>query len=308
MYKNTQEKLEEIMQMGGLTQVSLAQKLGVSFPTINSWLHEKSFPRDTASKKIDILLEEYTSKNMVNAKALKIKIDSILNKANIYQNNLDTLFERRDLYEDMISKLTYHSDGIEGSTLTLKETASIIFKNINIPNKNLIEQIEAKNHKSALIYLFEHMKSKYVVDESLLKRLHEILMNSILDNAGAYRYHPVRIVGSKTITANYMKIPDLMKELFKEFECSELDVISKASIFHGKFETIHPFPDGNGRVGRLILNAMLIKENIIPVIINQQKKYQYYSCLEKGFETDEYEHLIDFITNSINDTYAEFED
>ena len=304
----TREKLIKIMHIGGYTQNSLSIELGVSFPTINSWINEKSIPRDEAMAKIDTLLLKLETKNKINTNELKLKIDNILNKAKSSPNIFESdLFTRKDLYEDLLVKLTYHSDGIEGSTLTLRETASVILENINIANKTLIEQIEAKNHKSALVYLFEYIKEGKEINENLLKRLHEILMNGILDNAGAYRFHPVRIVGSQTITANYLKIPELIQELFLEINSSTKDMVTKASIFHSKFEIIHPFPDGNGRVGRLLLNAMLIKENIIPVIIDKKKKNIYYNCLDTSFTDNDFDHMISFVADSIETTYKEFE-
>lgn len=303
----TQEKLLKIIHIGGFTQNSLSIELGVSFPTINSWINERSIPRDEAMHKIDALLSKLEAKNKINTNELKLKIDNILNKAKSSSNIFESdLFTRKDLYEDLLVKLTYHSDGIEGSTLTLRETASIILENINITNKTLIEQMEAKNHKSALVYLFEYIKEGKEINESLLKRLHEILMNGILDNAGSYRYHPVRIVGSQTITANYLKVPELIQNLFSEMNGSEDDTLTKASIFHSKFEIIHPFPDGNGRVGRLLMNAMLIKENIIPVIVDKKKKNIYYNCLDKAFTDNDFDHMINFIADSVNNTYEEF--
>jgi Fic family protein len=303
----TQEKLLKIMKFGGFTQNSLSRELGVSFPTVNSWIHNKSTPRSEVVVKIGDLLAKLEAKNIIDKQTLTLKIDSILNKAKKSNNIFNSeLFARKDLYEDLLVKLTYHSDGIEGSTLTLRETASIILENINIKEKTLIEQIEAKNHKSALVYLFTHIQQGGEIDENLLKRLHEILMNGILDTAGAYRYRPVRIVGSQTITANYLKIPELVSNLFTEIKKKDFDVITQASIFHAKFEIIHPFPDGNGRVGRLMLNAMLLKANIIPVIINKEKKHMYYNCLDKAFADNDFNHITNFVVDSIEKTYTEF--
>ncbi len=305
--QTTGEKLKKILHIGGFTQNTLAIKMGVSFPTINSWLHNKSQPRDNFLEKIDILLSELEVKNEINKSGLKNKIDNILNKSKSIKNIFEAnLFKRKDLFEDMLVKLTYHSDGIEGSTLTIRETASIILENINIKNKTLIEQIEAKNHKSALLYLFSYIQEKKEINEEFLLKLHQILMNSIIDNAGSYRYHPVRIVGSKTITANYLKVPYLIKELFTEFKNSKIDIITRASIFHSKFEAIHPFSDGNGRVGRLILNAMLLTHNIFPSMINKDRKIIYYNCLDKAFIDNDFDHITKFITESIEESYEEF--
>lgn len=173
---------------------------------------------------------------------------------------METILDSPDIYEKFQLTLTYNSNRIEGSTLSENETEDILFNNITLPNKTLTEQLEAKNHQTAIKYLFQHLSENKSVDEKLILKLHEILMNSIRQDAGIYRNHPVRILGSNVPTSNYLKIPELMKSLSKKLSTNKEDIISHITYVHYNFEQIHPFSDGNGRIGRLLIHAMLLKK------------------------------------------------
>ncbi len=290
-----------------MTQTELATLLDVSFPTLNSWINNKSIPRQAAKEKIDDLYGKYTGQGNRPAKDFDKTYAGISTHKSLLQNPLTQILSRKDLYDHMCVRLTYHSDAIEGSTLTERETALVILENINLPNKTLIEQLEAKNHKSALVYLFEYLKSSEAIDEALIKKLHLILMNGIIDSAGNYRYHPVRIAGTNVITANYMKVPDLMRDLFlkmKKFDSESIEeIIQFTSHIHAQFEKIHPFADGNGRIGRLLMNAFLLEKCLAPAIIDKDKKMIYYTYLELAQEKDKYDFLELFVAESIIQGY-----
>lgn len=106
------------------------------------------------------------------------------------------IIKNPDIQNEIILKLTYHTNKIEGSTLSEAETASIIFDNVSIPNKTLIEQLEAKNHQTAVIKMFDFISQNKKIDENFILKIHSILMNGIISNAGSYRNHTVRIVGA----------------------------------------------------------------------------------------------------------------
>ena len=134
-----------------------------------------------------------------------------------YQNPFALITFRKDIYDQFVLSLTYHTNSIEGSTLTEQETAAVIFHDSALPDKSLVEQIEAKNHQTALQYIFRKIiKRGLKLDEELILKLHAILMNGIRDDAGLYRRHAVRIVGANVPTANYLRIPELMAGLIKK--------------------------------------------------------------------------------------------
>lgn len=294
------EKLKFIKSLSGLTQERLAQKFNVSFATLNSWINKKSTPHQKAQILIDELYKEYTGQKIIPDNVLQAKKQLIILKSKKYKNILKTIFDRPDIRDEFTLLLTYHTNSIEGSTLNENETGAILFHNKVFPNKTLVEQMEVKNHQAALQYLFQYLSlGKNKIDEDLIMRLHSILMNGIRDDAGFYRRHGVRIVGSNVSTSNYLKVPILMTELEKSINALHEDNIRQIAEIHSSFEKIHPFGDGNGRIGRLIISAMLIKENIPPAIIRQEKKQLYYTFLNKSQTQGDLSLLEDFLCDAI---------
>jgi len=296
------EKLKLVQKLSGLTQEALAQKLKVSFVTLNSWINGKSKPHKKAEDLIDEIYKEYTGQKIIPENILEAKKKLILSKSKKHKNILKTILHRPDLYDEFLLLFTYHTNSIEGSTLSQNETGAILFHNKVLPYKSLIEQIEVKNHQAAFNYLLRYLalpKSKNWITEDLILTLHAILMNGIRDDAGFYRRHGVRIVGANVATANYVKIPDLMAKFEKNINAKVKDLVESIAKIHSDFEKIHPFSDGNGRVGRLIIAAMLIKSDIPPAIIRQEKKQLYYTFLNKAQISDDTVLLEDFLCDSI---------
>ena len=291
------EKLKIIKKLSGLTQENLAKDLGVSFVTLNSWINNRSKPHKSKISKIDNLLFKYADIPLIKEPGITKK-DIIYEKAKKYKNILKLIFGRTDLYDQLILSLTYNTNRLEGSTLTEDETAAIIFQNITIANKNLVEHLEAKNHQAAIKFLFNYLQTNKI-NEKLILKLHSILMNGIRDDVGFYRRQGVRIVGSNVPTANYIKVPELMKDIIKNINKKHTSLIESATVIHSKFEQIHPFSDGNGRIGRLILSAMLLLNNLPPAIIKIQEKGSYLSYLRKSQLKNDFAPLEDFICDAI---------
>lgn len=300
----TNEKLKIILKLSGLTQTQLAGELKVSYPTLNSWVGNKSTPHSQKIKRVDELYIKYSGKNItaqdpLNAKKEILKFKKLKNK-----NLIKTINSRIDIFEQIILSFTYNTNSIEGSTLTENDTAAILFRNETIKNKGLVEHLEAKNHQTALEYLLKLIKPNFKITEEFILKLHEILMNSIRPDAGTYRSHGVRIVGANIPTANYIKVPHLMTDLISEINKKNEDIIKHVAIIHSKFEKIHPFSDGNGRIGRLIIAAMLLRKNYAPAIIKQNKKKLYYKYLNISQHTEQYDQLEEFICDSILNGYT----
>lgn len=294
------EKLKIIKDISGLTQEKLAKKLGVSFVSFNSWINSKSKPRRKAKENIDNLYFSYTGQKIIIEDPLKAKKEIIFYKAKKHENVLEKIIKNPDIYNQFLLDLTYNTNKLEGSTLTENETKAILFDNIALSNKSIIEQLEVKNHQAALNYLFNYISlSSSKIDEMLILKLHSILMNGIRDDAGSFRKHGVRIVGAYIPTANYLKIPKLINKLVKDIDSKGKDIIAHISNIHSRFEKIHPFSDGNGRIGRLIMTAILLKNNLPPAVIKEQKKRLYNSCLKKSQLKEDFIPLENFICDSI---------
>lgn len=301
--KNT-DKLKLIQRASGLTQEKLAAELGVSFPTLNSWLNGKSEPRKKAAEKIDLLYLRFTGQNVIPDNVLQSKKESIAIESKKHRHVLQMIVKRNDLYNQLVLSLTYNSNKIEGSTLTEDDTAAILFENRSIPDKTIIEQMEAKNHQAALGFLFDYLLNDGKVDETFVLRLHAILMNGIQTDAGSYRRHGVRIVGSNVVTANHLKVPALMRELAKEYEKKTGDTLALVARVHSRFEQIHPFSDGNGRVGRLLMNAILLINNLPPALIFQEARRFYMLYLNQSQIQGDFSRLEDFLCDAVLGAYT----
>ncbi len=301
-------KLKIIQKLSNLTQTQLANKLNVSFPTLNSWINGRSTPHQKKINDIDELYHKITGQKTIPEGSLKAKKDIIIQKSKAHGNIIKKITSRPDIFDQFVLSITYNTNSIEGSTLTENDTAAILFQNATLKNKKLVEHLEAKNHQSALEYLFDEVKINYQITEDFILKLHQILMNSIRPDAGIYRNHGVRIVGANVPTANHIKVPKLMKDIVSEINKNPNDAIAHASMVHSKFEQIHPFSDGNGRIGRLIMIAMLLNRSLPPAIIKQEQKRHYYKYLQKSQQAGDYGKREEFICDAIINSYSILED
>src|SRR3989344_3613257 len=174
---NTRQKLEIIRKSLGLTQVKLAEKLGVSFVSFNRWWTGKAVPRPKVRTAIDDLFLTVTGQKTIPADQLSAKKHVLRKKSAEHKNIISEILANPDIRDQLVLKLTYNSNRIEGSTLNEADTAAIIFDNEALPDKSLAEQLEAKNHQTALIFLFNQAVKKEKIDEELVLNLHRILMN-----------------------------------------------------------------------------------------------------------------------------------
>jgi Fic family protein len=300
---NTRQKLEIIQKRLGLTQTKLAERFGVSFAAFNNWWTGKSTPRPKMQAAIEELFLEVTGQKIIPADLLNEKKKSLRQKSSGHKNVATEILRNPDVRDQFILKLTYHSNRIEGSTLTELDTAAVLFDNIALSDKSLTEQLEAKNHQAALNYLFDYINKGGVIDEALVLKFHSILMNGIRPDAGMYRRHSVRITGVNLPTANYVRIPALIPEVIAKAVKKTNDIIAASANAHSQLEQIHPFSDGNGRVGRLLMNAMLLKANLAPAIIRQEQKQLYYTYLYKAQTKNDQSQLENFLCDAVMDGF-----
>lgn len=297
------EKLQIIQKLSGLTQAELAGRLGVTFAALNRWINSKAIPRPKAQEKIDELYKEYSGEKQIPKTLLEAKKNLVLSNQKTNKSILKKITGSPDILDQFYLSLTYHSNRIEGSSLSESETAAILFENAALPDKSLVEQLEAKNHQAALEFLFKYLSEKKPLNEELILKLHGILMNAISGDAGFYRNHGVRILGANVSTANYLKIPVLMPELVRDINRAKKDIIEHVSSIHARFEQIHPFSDGNGRIGRLLMHAMLLKADLPPAVILQEKRRFYNAYLNKAQLKSDSSLLEDFICDAVLEGY-----
>ena len=193
---------------------------------------------------------------------------------------LDFILSNNDYLEDLITRSTYHSNAIEGSTLTYAETYAILYNDnsFKIQGKEPRDIYEAINHKYALELVFNNLKNDDTFDERFIKKLNETINKNIKDTEG-YRKVQVFIRGSEHIPPEPEKIPNLMNYFVYNYNHDDGDVFTKIAKYHIYFERIHPFEDGNGRTGRLLINYELIKNNMPPAVIEKEYRVQYFEFL-----------------------------
>ena len=192
--------------------------------------------------------------------------------------------ELERLNEEFLVECTYNSTAIEGNTLTLRET-DMVLKGITIDKKPIKDHLEVIGHKDAFNYLADLVKEKEPLSENLIKQIHTLVLADKPEDRGIYRRVAVKIIGAKHFTENQLLIADKMEELIKEFNADKnTNIIRKLALFHIKFEAIHPFIDGNGRTGRLLVNFELMKKGYPPIDIKYADRKAYYDAFDAYHE------------------------
>ena len=194
---------------------------------------------------------------------------------------LEFILNNKNYLEDLITRSTYHSNAIEGSTLTYAETYAILYNDnsFKIEGKEPREIYEAINHKKALELVFKNLQDNEKFDERFIKKLNEIINRDIKDTE-CYRTVQVFIQGSEHIPPEPEKVPNLMMYYIYNYNHDEQNTFAKIAKYHIDFEKIHPFEDGNGRTGRLLINYELLKNDIPPVVILKEDRVKYFEFLK----------------------------
>ena len=198
-------------------------------------------------------------------------------------NILEFILNNQTYLEDFITRSTYHSNAIEGSTLTYAETYAILYNDnsFKIEGKEPREIYEAINHKKALELVFKNLQNNDTFDERFIKNINKLINENIKDSEG-YRKVQVFIRGSEHIPPTPEQIPNLMNYYIYNYTHDEQDIFNKIARYHIEFEKIHPFEDGNGRTGRLLLNYELLKNNIAPIVITKEDRVKYFEFLRNN--------------------------
>ena len=203
----------------------------------------------------------------------------------------------KSLKESINLEWIYNSNGIEGNTLTLRET-QVVLEGITVGGKTLTEHLEAINHEKAILYLDDLVKDKQPITEWNIKNIHQLILKEIdNENAGRYRKENVTIKGATHIPPDFVKVPELMEKLILNYETwNKYHPIIQAALLHGELVKIHPFIDGNGRTSRLIMNLDLMNHGYDPVIIKKENRLEYYEVLDKAHITEDYTDFVKLVT------------
>jgi len=189
------------------------------------------------------------------------------------------------LQEEMLVEWIYHSNAIEGNTLTLQETRLILETGLTIGGKSLREHFEVTNHRNAIHFVRELVEDRQPLTPVVVRQIHQLVLAQIDDaSAGQYRRLPVRIAGSAHKPADAWEIERLMLGWgdWLDGESRSLHPVVRAALAHHRLVAIHPFIDGNGRTARLAMNLLLMQDGYPPTIIEQNNRGTYYRVLAQA--------------------------
>jgi len=246
--------------------------------------------------------------------ALRFPVDSILSKSQVrkcanyaveYQQIMRKLSEsqKKDLLDRFTVNFTYESNAIEGNSLTLKDVTLVLCENIVPRGKDLREIYEARNTRNANLLLFS---GKIKMDIPSIIRLHKVLVEGTGIATGFKRFPNVLMMRQVKTTPPEL-VQSEMERLMMDYKRDKGKVhpLKLAAGFHSRFERIHPFDDGNGRVGRILVNAILLENKYPPVIIRKTMRESYFNALSAA-DSGHLDQLERFLLDKFKSTFEKF--
>lgn len=211
------------------------------------------------------------------------------------------------LRQEFTVEYTYDSNAIEGNTLTLNETA-LALQGMTIDRKPLKDHMEAIGHRDAFLYVQDIARKDIPLSESVIKQIHSLVLVDRPEDKGVFRRIPVRIMGAYTDPAPPYLIDDKMSELIFENEKrrGSMHPIERIARFHLEFEGIHPFIDGNGRTGRLILNLDLVRCGYPPINVKFVDRKRYYDAFDAYFRDNNADKMTELIAGYVDERLDEY--
>ncbi|MBR3818919.1 MAG: Fic family protein [Clostridia bacterium] len=228
-------------------------------------------------------------------------------KARLSEMRSLTAGEVERLREEFMIEFTYNSNAIEGNTLTLKETAMAL-EGMTIDQKPLKDHLEAVGHRDAFLYVQDIATRDIPISESVIKNIHSLVLINRPEDKGTYRRIPVRIMGAYTEPLQpYMVQPAMEGLLIENNKSAEtMNIIERIARFHLEFEGIHPFIDGNGRTGRLVLNLDFIRNGYPPINVKFTDRKRYYDAFDAYYRDNDASKMISLIAEYVNERLDEY--
>lgn len=262
---------------------------------------KKIFEEKEKNENLKYVLKIFKPDHIFNKKELE-KIESI--KVD-YKRVIKKLSKTslKDLFDRFTANFTYESNALEGNSMTLKDVVIVMFENISIKGKDLREIYDTKNSRKVVGLI---IKNQFSISSEDIVKMHKMLVKDTEVNEG-YKVVPNIIVGRNIETTPPEKVQEEINKLIKWYNESKgkIHPLKLATLFHGKFERIHPFEDGNGRVGRFLINVILINNKYPPLIIRKSQRIAYLSAL-KNFDNRHYDTLERFILEKFKETFRKF--
>jgi fic family protein len=266
-----------------LTVKQASEKWGISDRRIRVLCSEGKIPgayREGRRWKIPVDAKKPADGRYKSKQSLLAQID--LKKVELESRRPLTAGEVARLNEEFIVEYTYNSNAIEGNTLTLRET-DLVLRGLTIDSKPMKDHMEAVGHKEAFDFVSELVKDNVPISEGIIKQIHYLVLADKREDRGVYRRVPVRIMGAQHEPVQPYLIEPKMEQLLYDFAASTEHIVTKLARFHIEFEGIHPFIDGNGRTGRLLVNLELMKSGFPPIDIKFTDRIAYYNAFDEYY-------------------------
>jgi len=264
-----------------ITIKQISEKWGISDRRIRILCSEGKIPgayQEGRGWKIPIDAKKPADGRFKSKESILTQIDH--KKAELDSRRPLTAGELSQLNEEFAIEYTYNSNAIEGNTLTLRET-DLVLRGLTVDKKPLKDHMEVIGHKEAFDFVCELVKDNTPINESIIKKIHYLVLADKKDDRGVYRRIPVRIMGAHHEPVQPYLIEPKMELLLKNYKESTEHIITKLARFHIEFEGIHPFIDGNGRTGRLLVNLELMKAGFPPIDIKFKDRIAYYNAFDE---------------------------
>ncbi len=222
------------------------------------------------------------------------ELDEKLEKIKSYRPLTKTEVKR--LREEFIYENVYNSNAIEGNRFTLRETYLLLKEGIVIGGRTFKEHLEIAGLNNAVVFAEKLVKESKNLSTDIIKQLHRIILFDDIEHGGVYRPFKVTITGALIEPPEPYVVPIDMESLVSRYNVWNEHIVEKVARFHLEFESIHPFVDGNGRVGRLIMNLELMRFGFLPINIMVEDRERYYSCFTDYDVTKEPNKMIELVT------------
>ena len=275
-------------------------KIRKAYKTINSFLESNHFLEKV--QKLKLKKDHFLKDKTDEVEACKIHYNSVFKK-------LDEL-TKKEILKNYVIEFAYNTTSIEGNTINLEEARNLLNEGITPKDKTLREVYDLQNTEKVL---FELLSSKInnELEHNFIIWIHDKLLENI-DERKSYRTTDIRVVRSNFDASPGKYVKTDMNLLLKWYgkNKGKLHPLVLASIFHHKFEKIHPFMDGNGRTGRMIMNYILLKYNLPPTIIHKKTRNEYLEAMREAdlsdlwkIDENKYSDFIDYGIDEFIDTY-----
>lgn len=265
-----------------------------SYHKINKVINSNYFLDKVKSKKFK--KEKYLIKeNQILLESIKLHFKSRFGR-------LEEI-TKDDFFNNFIINYTYNTTSIEGNTIPLNDVKNILTNDrFKVDNASLREIYDLRNTKDTFNYI---LKNKLRINVNTILKIHKMLLKDI-DSRDSFRNFDVRVFKSHFDSTPYFRIHKEIDDLIKWFNSSDLHPFVKASIFHHRFEKIHPFADGNGRTGRMLFNIILLNSKFPPIIITKKNRNKYLDSLSFADKNENYSKLIEFLLKEYEEGYWKY--